>query len=379
MKKLSLIAGMFLFITVVSAQQKKEKNFFKDSLDGKFDISCFLIDAHGFVPVPLIITEPALGGFGGALAAVFLKKKQPLPDAKGKAVFTPPDITAAMAGYTANGSWFAAAARIGTIVNKKIKYRLVGGYADVNISLYRSLPSSGEKEFKFNFKIFPVILSLAKQLRNPRWSLGLQYGYVNTKAGMADKSDLPSFVTDKEVNSNISSLGTFVEYDSRDNNFSPEHGIKLHSQFNFNASWIGSDYEYGRFDNYLLWYFPLSSRWISGFRLDAQNVISDPPFYALPYIAMRGIPVARYQARNTILTETEQRIDFGLRWSGIAFAGIGKAFNQNDFKDKNWVGSGGAGFRYLISRQFKLRMGIDIAAGPGTFAYYIVFGNYWSR
>jgi len=374
----SVILVLFLF-PVLSAQPKKGNNLFKDSLDGKFDISSFLIDAHGFVPVPYIITEPALGGFGGALAAVFLKKKPPLTDAKGKKVFTPPDITAAMAGYTANGSWFTGAGRIGTIIKKKIKYRVIGGYADMNISLYRTLPLAGEKEYKFNFKMFPVIFSLARQLRNPRWSLGLQYAFVNTRVGMEDKSDLPAFVSEKEIKSNISSLGTFAEYDNRDNNFSPDQGIKVHSQFNFNASWIGSDYDYGRFDNYMLWYLPVKDCWISGLRLDAQNVISDPPFYALPFITMRGIPAARYQGRNVILTETEQRIDFGLRWSGVAFAGIGKAFNQDDFKEKKWVGSGGAGFRYLISRQFKLRMGIDIAAGPGTFAYYIVFGNYWLK
>jgi hypothetical protein len=379
LKKLVIITLLFSWSSAITGQAKKNKSFFKDSLDGKFDLSSFLIDANGFVPVPYIITEPALGGIGGALVAVFLKKKPPLPDAKGKNVFTPPDITAAMAGYTANGSWFTGAARIGTIIKKKIKYRIIGGYADMNISLYRTLAAEGEKEYKFNFKIIPVILSVAKQLRNPRWSLGMQYAFVNTKTGMADKSDLPLFVSEKEINSNISSLGFFAEYDNRDNNFSPDRGIKMHSQYGFNAQWIGSDYEYGRFDNYMHWYLPVNDRWISGLRLDAQNVISDPPFYALPYISMRGIPVARYQGRNVVVTETEQRIDFGLRWSGVAFAGIGKAFNQDDFNEKNWVGSGGAGFRYLISRQFKLRMGIDIAAGPDTFAYYIVFGNYWLK
>jgi hypothetical protein len=39
----------------------------------------------------------------------------------------------------------------------------------------------------------------------------------------------------------------------------------------------------------------------------------------------------------------------------------------------------GGGFRYLIARKFKLRMGVDIARGPEKWAYYIVFGNTWGR
>jgi hypothetical protein len=38
----------------------------RDTLDGQLDFSSFLIDAHGFIPIPFIVTEPALGGFGFA-------------------------------------------------------------------------------------------------------------------------------------------------------------------------------------------------------------------------------------------------------------------------------------------------------------------------
>ena len=65
-----------------------------------FDLSDFIIDANGFIPVPILITEPALGGFGGGLVPIFLKKRPPYIDTvKGKQVITPiaPDITGAAA------------------------------------------------------------------------------------------------------------------------------------------------------------------------------------------------------------------------------------------------------------------------------------------
>ena len=50
---------------IVLFRPVKEKHVsLKDSVDGKLDLSDYIIDANGFIPIPLIITEPALGGFG---------------------------------------------------------------------------------------------------------------------------------------------------------------------------------------------------------------------------------------------------------------------------------------------------------------------------
>jgi hypothetical protein len=95
---------------------------------------------------------------------------------------------------------------------------------------------------------------------------------------------------------------------------------------------------------------------------------------------MRGIPMMRYQGQATVLFETEQRFDVTRRWSVVGFVGTGRTFSDQEFmKDDNWHTAGGVGFRYLLARLFNLRMGIDIAAGPDQFAYYIVFGHYWNR
>ena len=65
---------------------------------------------------------------------------------------------------------------------------------------------------------------------------------------------------------------------------------------------------------------------------------------------------------------------------GITSAVSAKAFDQwSDFGSADFVYSYGTGFRYLIARKFKLRMGIDIAKGPEDFAYYIVFGSNWLK
>src|SRR6478736_8839290 len=115
-----IISALFLLLIVssVTAQEKKKPVSLKDSTDGSFDLSDFIIDANGFIPVPILITEPALGGFGGGLVPIFLKKRPPYIDTvKGKQVITPiaPDITGAAIMYTLNGTWLLAAFRSGTL------------------------------------------------------------------------------------------------------------------------------------------------------------------------------------------------------------------------------------------------------------------------
>ena len=138
---------------LVNGQEKKPMIPLTDSLDGAFDVSDFLIHKNGFIPVPIIITEPALGGFGGGLVPVFIKKRPPYIDSvKGKLRITkiPPDVTGGAAAITLNNTWFLGVFKAGTIVKSRIKYTTALAFANINLSYYRTLEHVGEKEFKFN-------------------------------------------------------------------------------------------------------------------------------------------------------------------------------------------------------------------------------------
>jgi hypothetical protein len=108
--------------------------------------------------------------------------------------------------------------------------------------------------------------------------------------------------------------------------------------------------------------------------------IGNLPAFNNPFLIMRGIPIMRYQGRQTLIFETEERFDISPRWSMVGFVGTGRTFSDSEYmEDNTWHTAGGVGFRYLVARMFKLRMGVDIAVGPDQFAYYIVFGHYWNR
>lgn len=385
MKKysLSFAAAMLVLCCSLQAQSKKKNISFKDSLDNAFDLSDYIIDANGFVPVPYIITEPAVGGFGGALIPVFIKKRPPYLDSingRLEKTIVPPDITGGIGAYTANKTWMLAGFRSGTLIKSRIKYIIGGGYGNINLSFYKTFDQLAEKELKFNIKVLPLFLQASKRIGFSRWYAGPKYLFLKTDVKYNGDKRLDSLGKTLEVNSTVSQLGALIELDKRDNIFTPDRGLKVHLDVSGSGDFLGSDYEYWRVNYYMFAYKPLSKKLVGGFRLDGQQAFGEPPFFMLPYLSMRGLPAVRYQGKADILSEIEMRWDFVKRWSLILFGGTGKAFDEwSKFSDADWITSYGSGFRYLLARKFKLRVGIDIARGPDDWAYYIVFGSNWVK
>lgn len=372
----------------VTAQQKKSPSM-KDTLDGKFDVSGYLTEANGFIPVPYIITEPSLGGFGGAIAPIFINKMPPYLDTiHGKPVRTPvaPNVTGGAAAYTLNGTWLLMGFRSGTLVRSRIKYLIGGGYVNLNMNFYPEVSHLGEKELQFNIRMVPVVMQATKRLGISHWYAGMKYIFLKANARYVGKDTPDSLTKPLESDKLISALGAVVELDARDNIFTPDQGIKFHTDASRSDNIFGSDFDFWRLNYYAYGYLPVTEghagngKFIAGLRLEGQQVFGDLPFYMKPYLNLRGVPAERYQGDATLLSEVELRWDVVRRWSAVFFSGLGTAFNDwSDLGSSSWVNSYGAGFRYLLAREFKLRMGVDVAHGPGTWAYYIVFGSNWLR
>jgi hypothetical protein len=143
MRKALLFFAFSLYSVFAFAQ--KQKVSFKDSLDQKFDLSDWVLTANGFIPIPSIITEPALGGFGGALFGVFVDPNTPYRDTvDGKEIITraKPNIYAAGGAMTVNGTWVLGAGAGGVIKKWRSNYRIFTGYADVNLEFFREFEIS---------------------------------------------------------------------------------------------------------------------------------------------------------------------------------------------------------------------------------------------
>lgn len=368
---------IFNFFLISTAYAQDKKLVLRDTTDGQMDLSDYIINLHGFVPFPILISEPALGNFGGALGLVFISPKKNVSKEEG---FHFPDITAIGGLYTANNTWGLGVFRQGSFPKVGVRYQVIGLYADVNLNFYRDVPEVGEKEFLVNMVPAGFILDGSKNLFKNKIFVGTRYQFFNTNIGSGN-GELPGLIFDSEdFDKNLATLGFYADWDTRNSIFTADRGLRFKASYHLSREALGSDFNTEKFESFATWFLQPTDRWVSGWRGEVQTVADGSPFYYYPFIFMRGIPAMRYQGQTTLLFETEQRFDLTNRWSVVGFAGSGKTYSNSEYlSDDQWHWAGGAGFRYLLARLFNLRVGLDIAAGPEQFSYYMVFGHVWNR
>jgi hypothetical protein len=247
--------------------------------------------------------------------------------------------------------------------------RYLGGaaYVDLNLDFY----GASDTARRFEMKAVPLVQELVFRIGGSRLYAGGRWVFSDSRIRFAGAP--PDSVAGSEAESMVSGAGAVVTWDGRDTIFTPSDGTRAEASFLYYAPAIGSDYRYWKLHAYQLSYFPVTRALVVGFRVDAQLSGGDVPFYALPYVALRGVPALRYQGNSAVVAETEIRWDFVPRWSAVGFAGAGAV----DALPNEVPWSVGAGFRYLVARAFGLRMGLDVARGPEEWAVYVVFGNEW--
>jgi outer membrane protein assembly factor BamA len=307
---------------------------------------------------------------------VYLSKKKGL-NFEGKPI--PPDLSVVGGAFTENGTWAGILVHQAYWKQDRIRFMGVTGYLSPNLAIYREGPLGDTKKFGFNLRGPLFMPSLSFRIKNSNSFLGANYVFMNNSVTFdLPIEDVP--VERDDLKSTLSGLGILYMFDSRDNTFTPNKGIYSNVSVVLYDNIFGSSQEYTRLDSYIVGFQPLGNRFILGGRFDYRAAFNDPPFYALPFADLRGVPAFRYQGRQLLILETEERWDFSNRWSLTAFAGVGKGFeNLQNFDEEDWAYSLGGGFRYLMARKFNIYTGIDIARGPEDWAFYIQFGHYWNR
>ena len=364
---------------------------FIDPADGKVDASKYLAEQKGFLPVPIIITEPAVG-YGLGVAALFLhdplagktdpgREFEPNPDVDGK--LKPPSASVLLGAYTENDTWFAGAGHFGVWKDDRIRYIGALGTASVNMKFYGLSGGSGplgDRALEFNTKGDFLLQQIMFRAGDSNLFAGLKYTWLDTDNTFKTSSLLPGLgLPDINFTATSAGLGLVLLYDGLDNSITPGRGIKAGLEASDYGDTWGGDDEFRKYRLYANYWHPLGNKWLLALRGDGSAIDGDAPFYEYPFIDMRGIPAMRYQGEETLVGEVELRYDITARWSVLGFAGVGRAYSNLRSDDSNSVDSQGVGFRYLVARRFGMRVGIDVAWGPEDTAFYIQVGNAWKR
>ena len=347
-----------------------------DPADGQLDVGPILERARGFLPIPIVITEPAVG-FGGGLVAMFVRPRHEA----GREGFARPNISAIGGAFTENGTRVFLAGDSSLWLDGRLKTTVgvVGG--DINLDIYGLGATAPEHDdaVRYTLATRAAIGQFDWQLapQSPWW-IGVRLVYAEIEPKLRDDPLFPGL--EDRVRSTLAGPGLQLIYDTRDNVFTPTRGWYSETSAIVFDEAFGGNRDFQRYEQLLMGYWTLSPRVTLGVRGDYQQADGDVPFYARPFIALRGIPAMRYPGDKVGTAEAEVRWQFHGRWSAVAFYGVGSArIDDGPAPRTKTAGAGGVGFRYEIARKFGLHVGIDVARGPEDTAVYLQVGSAWFR
>lgn len=343
---------------------------FIDPEDGCFDVSDFLADPLGFIPVVVPITEPTVG-VGAALALVFIDTNEKTPDGRG----VKPNITAVGGFGTENGTQGYFGMHSGHWLDGKLDTLVIVADVTANLDFY----GSSGKGLRYTLDTQILKLEALYRLGDSRSMLGLGYVYGEMDSHFKTSS-LPPEASLGNATSTLGGLSLIYNYDSRDNMFTQNSGFMGEMSATFHDPSFGASSSYQRVDINTFYFHPVTQTLVFGLRATTQMSFGDVPFYQRPFVQLRGVPVMRYQGEHVAFAEAELRWKIMNRVSLIGFAGAG--LTSSSYDDVSWhndVFAGGVGIRYELARKQGLHMGLDVAFSDDDTAVYVVFGSAWLR
>ena len=349
---------------------------FFDPEDGQLDLGYFLEDPRGFLPIPIVVTEPAVG-YGAGGAGMFLRPRKEAGE-KGWAF---PNISAAGGLVTQNGTWAAFGGDASRWLNGRLRTLAGAGIGQINLDFYGLGVdrASFDTKVRYSLQFTGAIAQVNWQLAEASpWAIGMRYVFADVDPKLRDEPAFPGLAD--RVRVTVSAPAAIVEYDTRDNVFTPTRGVYSESSYLASREALGATDNFERFQQILIGWYPVAPSVTLGARGNYAWSSAGTPFFLRPFVMLRGVPAVRYQGDRAASVELEARWQFYGRWSVVAFGGAGATrTSSNAFSVSQHVDSGGIGFRYELARKFGLHAGVDVAHSPGTTAIYFQVGSAWFR
>ena len=151
---------------------------FRSPEDGWLDVSGFLDQEYGFLPVVIPITEPAVG-YGAAGGLSFVSK----PPAESQAGFGRPNITVIGGLGTENGTWGAVAGDLRHWFDDRLQTLAGVVYASINLDFYGIGQDNTLANHPLRYNLEPKggMLQTKYRLGGSQFWLGLNYAFAATQ------------------------------------------------------------------------------------------------------------------------------------------------------------------------------------------------------
>jgi hypothetical protein len=331
------------------------------------------------LPLPIIVTEPAIGNGLGATLIYFHKedeKKAPVSTARnlsktGERQKPPPTASGIFGFYTDNDTYAFGIGHSNSFADDHYRLRAALAEARVNSTFY-----VGDRPLDFRIEGNLLFADLKTRLGDSGVFFGLSTSYTNASSKFVGLPDPIGSLLD--FNFVDTGVAASLIYDTRDNTILPTDGYHIELIGWRHDEALGGDFNYSTARLKALWFTPLSEKYVLGARLDSSTADGDPPYFAFPFVRLRGIPALRYQGEVASAFELEGRRRIGDRWTASLFAGVGSIrVGKEQVETEDEIRTIGIGTRYLAYREQDAWVGVDVARGPEDVVVYIQMGSSW--
>ena len=253
-----------------------------------------------------------------------------------------------------------------------------------------------------DFKLFIINQRIQKSIAKNQF-LGLQYrlsrvyqieaenGRVNDDGDEISGTNYflldPRLDPRQRQNFSTSGIGPVYTLDSRDVALGASKGNLLDLQVMFNGKFIGSDYNFVRYQIDARHFQPIfNNKTILALQFLGQFHSGNVPWHGLAGIGanlggtlydnaniMRGIYEQRYRDRQMMSAQAELRQHLFWRLDGAAFIGAGQVgYNIQDYTFGGIHTAGGVGARFNFIRRDRVNLRFDYAFGKDPGFYFAI-------
>lgn len=178
----------------------------------------------------------------------------------------------------------------------------------------------------------------------------------------------------------VSGAGVVLNYDTRDNIFSPSKGYLIEAISFFNSPSLGSDFSFQRYAVDAAKYFPLPWKHTLAVNAFGDFVVGDPPFNQMAVLGgtkkARGYYEGRFRDNNLLLIQAEYRFPIIWRFGAVVFGSYGGVADKiSNFQLANFRYTYGGGIRFMLDPKEKINIRFDAGFAKNASGFYVTIGE----
>lgn len=321
-----------------------------------------------FLPIPYVNYNRTLGFQIGALPMAQFNLSS-------MDTISPSSMAGLFGMYTTNKSYFFMAFSKLYFDKDNWRFSLGGGKGSINFQFYLDFPF--EIWVPYNTKMSMLFLQPSRRVYDKIY-IGVSYVYIKFENSV-EAIDGSKFTS-------LNGLGLNISADYRSNVYYPRKGFLTNTKLFSYPRFMGNNSESNKIEISFNQFIPMRK---------AQDVIAlrgmigiglgDLDFNQQFVVGrgddIRGYTQGEYRGNNMFAIQGEYRYNLAESKLGfVGFAGlasVSKSINQE--QNGKLLPGAGVGFRYTVSKETNMNVGLDFAKGNGDWGIYFRVGETFSR